>query len=322
MDYQQIIDIAHKTFKIEIEELIHVSSKINQNFAQAAQAIFEAKGRLIVTGIGKSGNIAQKLVATFNSTGTPAIFMHAADALHGDLGILQKEDVVICISNSGNSPEIKVLIPFIKQRGNILIAITGKLNSYLAQSADFILDSAVNREACLNNLAPTSSTMAQLALGDALAVALMHLNNFTVEDFAKSHPGGALGKKLFLTLADIVQSNNKPFVDIQSDLSFVIDEITKKRQGAAVVLHQNTIVGIITDGDIRRMLQKNLNLTGFIAQDIMTKNPKTVSLGMLAVDALDLMQTNNISQLVVVNDNGDFAGIIHIHDLIKEGLID
>jgi arabinose-5-phosphate isomerase len=322
MDYQQIIDIAHKTFKIEIEELIHVSSKINQNFAQAAQAIFEAKGRLIVTGIGKSGNIAQKLVATFNSTGTPAIFMHAADALHGDLGILQKEDVVICISNSGNSPEIKVLIPFIKQRGNILIAITGKLNSYLAQSADFILDSAVNREACLNNLAPTSSTMAQLALGDALAVALMHLNNFTVEDFAKSHPGGALGKKLFLTLADIVQSNNKPFVDIQSDLSFVIDEITKKRQGAAVVLHQNTIVGIITDGDIRRMLQKNLNLTGFIAQDIMTKNPKTVSLGTLAVDALDLMQTNNISQLVVVNDNGDFAGIIHIHDLIKEGLID
>lgn len=322
MDYQQIIDIAHKTFKIEIEELIHVSSKINQNFAQAAQAIFEAKGRLIVTGIGKSGNIAQKLVATFNSTGTPAIFMHAADALHGDLGILQKEDVVICISNSGNSPEIKVLIPFIKQRGNILIAITGKLNSYLAQSADFILDSAVNREACLNNLAPTSSTMAQLALGDALAVALMHLNNFTVEDFAKSHPGGALGKKLFLTLADIVQSNNKPFVDIQSDLSFVIDEITKKRQGAAVVLHQNTIVGIITDGDIRRMLQKNLNLTGFIAQDIMTKNPKSVSLGTLAVDALDLMQTNNISQLVVVNDNGDFAGIIHIHDLIKEGLID
>ncbi len=322
MDYQQIIDIAHKTFKIEIEELIHVSSKINQNFAQAAHAIFEAKGRLIVTGIGKSGNIAQKLVATFNSTGTPAIFMHAADALHGDLGILQKEDVVICISNSGNSPEIKVLIPFIKQRGNILIAITGKLNSYLALSADFILDSAVNREACLNNLAPTSSTMAQLALGDALAVALMHLNNFTVEDFAKSHPGGALGKKLFLTLADIVQSNNKPFVDIQSDLSFVIDEITKKRQGAAVVLHQNTIVGIITDGDIRRMLQKNLNLTGFIAQDIMTKNPKSVSLSTLAVDALDLMQTNNISQLVVVNDNGDFAGIIHIHDLIKEGLID
>jgi len=248
--------------------------------------------------------------------------MHAADALHGDLGILQKEDVVICISNSGNSPEIKVLIPFIKQRGNILIAITGKLNSYLALSADFILDSAVNREACLNNLAPTSSTMAQLALGDALAVALMHLNNFTVEDFAKSHPGGALGKKLFLTLADIVQSNNKPFVDIQSDLSFVIDEITKKRQGAAVVLHQNTIVGIITDGDIRRMLQKNLNLTGFIAQDIMTKNPKSVSLSTLAVDALDLMQTNNISQLVVVNDNGDFAGIIHIHDLIKEGLID
>ena len=322
MDYQQIIDIAHKTFKIEIEELIHVSSKINQNFAQAAHAIFEAKGRLIVTGIGKSGNIAQKLVATFNSTGTPAIFMHAADALHGDLGILQKEDVVICISNSGNSPEIKVLIPFIKQRGNILIAITGKLNSYLALSADFILDSAVNREACLNNLAPTSSTMAQLALGDALAVALMHLNNFTVEDFAKSHPGGALGKKLFLTLADIVQSNHKPFVDIQSDLSFVIDEITKKRQGAAVVLHQNTIVGIITDGDIRRMLQKNLNLTGFIAQDIMTKNPKSVSLSTLAVDALDLMQTNNISQLVVVNDNGDFAGIIHIHDLIKEGLID
>jgi len=322
MDYQQIIGIAQNTFKIEIEELMNVSSKINQNFAKAAQAIFEAKGRLIVTGIGKSGNIAQKLVATFNSTGTPAIFMHAADALHGDLGILQKEDIVICISNSGNSPEIKVLIPFIKQRGNILIAITGKLNSYLAQSADFILDSAVNREACLNNLAPTSSTMAQLALGDALAVALMHLNNFTVEDFAKSHPGGALGKKLFLTLADIVQSNLKPFVDIQSNLSFVIDEITKKRQGAAVVLHQNTIVGIITDGDIRRMLQKNLNLTGFIAQDIMTKNPKTVSLGTLAVDALDLMQTNNISQLVVVNESGDYAGIVHIHDLIKEGLID
>ncbi|MEY5042205.1 MAG: hypothetical protein RLZZ414_1764 [Bacteroidota bacterium] len=322
MDYQQIIGIAQNTFKIEIEELMNVSSKINQNFAKAAQAIFEAKGRLIVTGIGKSGNIAQKLVATFNSTGTPAIFMHAADALHGDLGILQKEDVVICISNSGNSPEIKVLIPFIKQRGNILIAITGKLNSYLAQSADFILDSAVNREACLNNLAPTSSTMAQLALGDALAVALMHLNNFTVEDFAKSHPGGALGKKLFLTLADIVQSNQKPFVDIHSDLSFVIDEITKKRQGAAVVLNQNKILGIITDGDIRRMLQKNLNLTGFIAQDIMTKNPKTVSLGTLAVDALDLMQNNNISQLVVVNESGDYAGIVHIHDLIKEGLID
>ena len=322
MDYQQIIGIAQNTFKIEIEELMNVSSKINQNFAKAAQAIFEAKGRLIVTGIGKSGNIAQKLVATFNSTGTPAIFMHAADVLHGDLGILQKEDVVICISNSGNSPEIKVLIPFIKQRGNILIAITGKLNSYLAQSADFILDSAVNREACLNNLAPTSSTMAQLALGDALAVALMHLNNFTVEDFAKSHPGGALGKKLFLTLADIVQSNQKPFVDIHSDLSFVIDEITKKRQGAAVVLNQNKILGIITDGDIRRMLQKNLNLTGFIAQDIMTKNPKTVSLGTLAVDALDLMQNNNISQLVVVNESGDYAGIVHIHDLIKEGLID
>ena len=322
MDYQQIIGIAQNTFKIEIEELMNVSSKINQNFAKAAQAIFEAKGRLIVTGIGKSGNIAQKLVATFNSTGTPAIFMHAADALHGDLGILQKEDVVICISNSGNSPEIKVLIPFIKQRGNILIAITGKLNSYLAQSADFILDSAVNREACLNNLAPTSSTMAQLALGDALAVALMHLNNFTVEDFAKSHPGGALGKKLFLTLADIVQSNQKPFVDIHSDLSFVIDEITKKRQGAAVVLNQNKILGIITDGDIRRMLQKNLNLTGFIEQDIMTKNPKTVSLGTLAVDALDLMQNNNISQLVVVNESGDYAGIVHIHDLIKEGLID
>lgn len=322
MDYQQIIAIAHQTFKIEIEELQNVLGKIDMNFARAAQAIYSAKGRLIITGIGKSGNIAQKLVATFNSTGTPSIFMHAADALHGDLGILQKDDVVICISNSGNSPEIKVLIPFIKQRGNVLIAITGKINSYLAQSSDYILDSAVNKEACLNNLAPTSSTMAQLALGDALAVALMYLNNFTVEDFAKSHPGGSLGKRLFLTLADICNTNNPPIVDIDNDLSTVIDVITKKRQGATVVLQNSKVVGIITDGDIRRMLQKSLNLNGIVAKDIMSKNPKSVSLGTLAVDALELMQNNNISQLVVINEKGNFAGIVHIHDLIKEGIID
>lgn len=322
MELLKILQIGKQTIEIEADELRRVGDNLSTSFAEAVQAINQSDGRLIVTGIGKSGNIAQKLVATFNSTGTPAIFMHAADALHGDLGILQKKDIVLCISNSGNSPEIKVLIPFIKGRGNQLIAIVGKQDSYLATSADFVIDSSIKKEACLNNLAPTSSTTAQMALGDALAVSLMNVTGFTAEDFAQSHPGGSLGKRLFLKVDEICENQAKPIVNLDTDLKVVINEITKNRLGAAVVVENNKVVGVITDGDIRRMLQKITNLTGIKAEDIMTKNPKRLPLGTLAVEGLKLMQTNNISQLVIVDNDDNLAGIIHIHDLIKEGLVD
>lgn len=320
MEKNYIITQAKKSIETEISGLLEVKNQLNEYFALAVIAIQQSKGRLIVTGIGKSGNIAQKLVATFNSTGTPAIFMHAADALHGDLGSVQQNDIVLCISNSGNSPEIKILIPFIKNRNNLLIAITGNSESYLAQSADFVINSKISKEACLNNLAPTTSTTAQMALGDALAVCLMELNQFSLADFAKSHPGGALGKKLFLTVATICAQKDKPSLQLTDGLDVVIDEISKKRQGAAVVLNGQNICGIITDGDIRRMLQKSLNLQGVTAQQIMSAKPKTILLETLASEALKIMQEKSITQLVVTDAMQNYHGIIHIHDLLKEGL--
>jgi arabinose-5-phosphate isomerase len=319
---EQIISMAKKTIQLEAEALGELNSRIDEGFVQAVMAVYNTKGRLVITGIGKSANIAQKLVATMNSTGTVAVFMHAADALHGDLGMVMKDDVVLCISNSGNSPEIKVLIPFIKQRGNQLIAITGNLSSYLAESADFVLNTTVTREACPNNLAPTTSTTAQLAMGDALAVALLDLKGFTAEDFAMAHPGGSLGKKLLLKVDDFCADRALPLVRPNTSLVEVIHEISEKRLGAAIVLESDKLIGIITDGDIRRWLSHTQDISKTIATDVMTKNPKVVHLGTLAKEVLDLMQGKNITQIVVVNSDNEPVGLVHIHDLIREGLAD
>jgi arabinose-5-phosphate isomerase len=317
---KDILTTAKETILIEAEAIKNLAGFLNKDFENAVRSILTSKGRVIVTGIGKSANIAAKIVSTFNSTGTPAIFMHAADAVHGDLGNIQKNDIVICISNSGNTPEIKVLVPYIKNYGNKIVAITGNFNSFLAKNADFVLLSFVEKEACPNNLAPTSSTTAQLVIGDALAVCLLELKDFGSQDFARYHPGGTLGKKLYLRVRDLVSKNEVPRVNIDTPVKDVIIEISKKRLGTTAVIDKNKIVGIVTDGDIRRMLEKDLNISTISAKDIMGKNPIIIDANELAVVALDLMQNKSITQ-ILVTENDNYLGVIHFHDLIKEGII-
>ncbi len=316
----KIIELAKTTINIEADSISNLKNFINEDFAACVQLIHNSKGRVVITGIGKSAIIAQKIVATMNSTGTPAIFMHAADAIHGDLGTIQKDDVIICISKSGNTPEIKVLVPLLKNGGNKLIALVGNTDSYLAQQADHILNCTVEKEACPNNLAPTSSTTAQLTMGDALAVCLLDYKEFTSEDFAKYHPGGALGKKLYLKVGDVSIQNQKPQVKPDDSIKAVIVEISSKRLGATAVVENNKLVGVITDGDIRRMLEKADSINAIKAADIMNKTPKQIDAGELAANAMQLLEKHNISQLIVT-DNGNYHGFIHLHDLIKEGLL-
>ncbi|MCK5782059.1 MAG: KpsF/GutQ family sugar-phosphate isomerase [Flavobacteriales bacterium] len=305
----------------ESEAIKKLADYVTEEFVDVVDLIFESKGRLIVTGIGKSANIGSKIVATLNSTGTPSVFMHAADAIHGDLGNIQDEDVVICISKSGNTPEIKVLIPLVHNMGNKIVAITGNIDSYLGKKSDFVLNATVEKEADPNNLAPTSSTTAQLVVGDALAVALIEKRGFGSEDFAKYHPGGALGKKLYLRVSDLINNNTKPVVKLDTDVKEVIIEISKSRLGVTAVLDDNAkIVGIITDGDLRRMLQNNNDFSTLNASDIMSKYPKTIDENTLAAGALHVMENNDITQLLVVNGD-EFKGVVHLHDIIKEGII-
>ena len=316
----EILESAQQTLKIEAESLKDLIPLLNSDFANATKAVFECKGRLIVSGIGKSANVAHKIVATLNSTGTPAVFMHAADAIHGDLGIVLKDDIVMILSNSGNSPEIKALLPFIKSRGNKVIAVVGNLKSDLGQKSDWVFNSSVKKEACSNNLAPTSSTTAQIALGDALAVALINMRGFTSVDFAKSHPGGALGKKFYLKIDEIVAKNERPQVKLSSTINEVIYEMSSKRLGATAVVKEDKVIGIITDGDIRRMIEKTKDLTNVKAQDIMGNNPLSLPLGALASEAMRIVKEKNIMHLVIVDEQNKYVGIIHLHDLIYEGI--
>ncbi|CEN32447.1 KpsF/GutQ family sugar-phosphate isomerase [Capnocytophaga cynodegmi] len=320
MEAKKIIEIAKKTVEEESKAILKLIDFIDDNFTKSVNYILNSQGRVVITGIGKSAIIASKIVATMNSTGTPAIFMHAADAIHGDLGIIQKDDVVICISKSGNTPEIKVLVPLLKRGNNKLIAITSNKNSVLGQQADCVLYAHVEKEACPNNLAPTTSTTAQLVLGDALAICLLEMKQFGSSDFAKYHPGGALGKRLYLKVSDIVANNQKPQVSPETDIKKVIVEISEKMLGATAVVDGQDIIGVVTDGDIRRMLSKTDTITGLTAKDIMTANPKTIEANTLAIDALDVMETNKITQLLVT-ENNTYVGVIHLHNLVQEGLI-
>lgn len=320
MNSEEIITSAKQTITEEAQAIAKLIDYLDDDFTKSVQFILQSKGRVVITGIGKSAIIANKIVATMNSTGTPAIFMHAADAIHGDLGIIQQDDVVICISKSGNTPEIKVLVPLLKRGNNKLIAITSNKNSVLAQQADSVLYAHVDKEACPNNLAPTTSTTAQLVLGDALAVCLLEMKHFGSSDFAKYHPGGALGKRLYLKVSDIVSHNQKPEVSPNTDIKKVIVEISEKMLGVTAVLNNHQIVGIVTDGDIRRMLSKTDSIKGLTAKDIMSVNPKTIEVDCLAIDALHLMEKNKITQLLATKQ-GEYVGIIHLHNLIKEGLI-
>jgi len=315
-----IIQTAKETILLESAAIANLAKLLDENFEKAVNFILNSNGRVIVTGIGKSANIATKIVATFNSTGTPAVFMHAADAIHGDLGNVQKNDTVICLSKSGNTPEIKVLVPLIKNYGNKIIAITGNIDSFLGKSADFPLNTFVEKEACPNNLAPTTSTTAQLVMGDALAVCLQDLRGFTKKDFAKYHPGGALGKRLYLRVSDLIKNNQIPKVNVSDSIAKVILEISEKRLGVTAVLENEKIVGIITDGDLRRMLSKTTNINHFTAKDIMGKNPKTVQENTMAIAALEKLESNNITQILVVNAQEKYIGVVHLHDLIKEGI--
>jgi arabinose-5-phosphate isomerase len=316
---QSITDSAKKTLKIEADAISHLADLIDNQFVSVVQLILQSEGRVVITGIGKSANIANKIVATLNSTGTPAVFMHAADAIHGDLGNVQKDDVVICISKSGESPEIKVLTPLVKNMGNLLVGMVGNMESFLAKQSDHVLNTTVEVEACPNNLAPTSSTTAQLAMGDALAVALMECRGFKASDFAKYHPGGALGKKLYTRMGDLLYDDRKPQVSLEASLSDVILEISSNRLGATIVLEGEKICGVITDGDLRRMLGKGADISTLKAKDIMSPNPKTISMDALAVDGFHLMELNKITQLVVTNEDR-YAGIVHLHDILKEGI--
>jgi len=318
---EEIKVIALNTINNEIQELTKLLTSIDESFVDSVELILNTTGRVIFTGIGKSANIALKIVATLNSTGTPAVFMHAADAIHGDLGIIQKDDIVVCISKSGNTPEIKVLVPIIKMMKNKIIAMVGDKESFLAQNADLILHTSVTREACPNNLAPTSSTTAQLVLGDALAVCLLECRGFTTEDFARFHPGGMLGKNLYLKVADLMKNNLIPQVKENDTIDTVIIEMTSKRLGATAVINSNNkIVGIITDGDLRRMLQKNTNISLLTAKDIYTKAPQIIDKETLAVKALTIMKAKNITQLIVC-ENDEVVGFVHLHDILKEGII-
>jgi len=319
-DFNTIISTAKETILLESSAIANLANLIDENFENSVKYILNSKGRIVVTGIGKSANIATKIVATFNSTGTPAIFMHAADAIHGDLGTIQNDDVVICISKSGNTPEIKVLVPLIQNYGNKIIAITGNKDSYLGTNADFTLNTFVEKEACPNNLAPTTSTTAQLVMGDALAVCLLKLKGFSSHDFAKYHPGGALGKRLYLRVSDLIATNESPQVKRNSSISEVIIEISEKRLGVTSVMDNEDIVGIITDGDIRRMLSKTSDIASLTANDIMSTAPKTISDTAMAIDALEAMEKNDITQILVTNSDNQYLGVVHLHDLIKEGI--
>ncbi|MGE8293672.1 MAG: KpsF/GutQ family sugar-phosphate isomerase [Sphingobacterium sp.] len=316
----EIKNIAIQAIQEEAKAVAALAQYIDDDFVTVVNRILHLQGRVIVTGIGKSAIIAQKIVATLNSTGTPSIFMHAADAIHGDLGIIQQHDLIIAISKSGNTPEIKVLVPFLKQTKNTLVALVGNTESYLAKNADYILNTTVEKEACPNNLAPTSSTTAQLAMGDALAVVLQECRDFTDQDFAKYHPGGALGKKLYLKVADLSDQNGKPSVQLNANVRDIIITITHFRLGAVAVLDGAQIQGIITDGDIRRMLERHTDLATISAADIMGKSPKVIDKNELAANALHIMRENNITQLLV-SDQGNYDGVIHIQDLLKEGII-
>ncbi len=315
-----ILAIAKGTLQAESDAITKAIDFLNDDFLESVKAIFNSKGRLIITGIGKSAHIGQKIVATLNSTGTPSLFMHAAEAVHGDLGMITKDDVILCISKSGNSPEIKVLAPLLKRDSNILIGMTANKASFLGKNSDFVINAYVEKEADPNNLAPTTSTTVQLALGDALAVSLIEMRNFTANDFAKYHPGGALGKKLLLRIENILDGKNKPTVNIYSRIQEVIFEISNKRLGVTAVLDDDDIKGIITDGDIRRMLEKTTDLSLITAKEIMTVNPKTIEMNAKVEDALNIMESFEITQLVVTNNN-KYAGIIHLHDILKEGIV-
>jgi arabinose-5-phosphate isomerase len=321
MNSQIIIPVALRTLELQAASIIDLKAFIDADFVKAVEQIAYCKGRLVVSGIGKSAIIAQKIVATLNSTGTASMFMHAADAIHGDLGMIQKDDILLLISKSGDSPEIKVLVPLLKNFGNILIGMVGNTQSFLALNCNILLNTTVLQEACPNNLAPTTSTTAQMVMGDALAVCLMELKGFNSDDFAKFHPGGTLGKKLYLRVADLIIHNQKPSVKETATIKEVIVEITKKRLGAAAVLNEkNEIAGVITDGDLRRMLEKNDSVNVLQAKDIMSVDPKSIASDSLAAEALEIMRNKNISQLLVTEAN-QYAGIIHLHDLIREGII-
>ncbi len=322
MDSAQIQSIARRTVALEADSLAGLQAFIDDGFSAAVQAVAASKGRLVVSGIGKSAIVAQKIVATLNSTGTPSLYMHAADAIHGDLGMVQHDDVVMILSKSGESPEIKVLVPLIRNFGNPLIAMVGKLDSFLAKQSDFILNTTVSQEACPNNLAPTSSTTAQMVMGDALAVCLMEISGFNGQDFAKFHPGGNLGKRLYMRVRDLYTHNEKPAVSPDATLKEVILAISGSRLGiTAVTGAQNELLGVITDGDLRRMLEKEQTLTGIRASEIMTPHPRSIGPDELAVDALERLKKHDITQLTVTDTANHYLGVLHLHDLIKEGLI-
>ena len=315
------MEIARRTLELEAQAVSDLVASIQPSFEEIIHVLNDMKGRLVISGIGKSAIVGQKIVATLNSTGTPSIFMHAADAIHGDLGMIQHDDVVMIISKSGESPEIKMLITLIKNLGNTLIGMVGNMSSILAASSNYILNTTVSQEACPNNLAPTASTTAQMAMGDAVAVSLMELKGFTADDFAKFHPGGTLGKKLYLRVQDLSKLNEKPAVGPDSNIRQVIVEMTKKRLGLTAVTDDAAkLVGVITDGDLRRMLEKDIDIEHKKAKDIMSRQPKTIAPNALAVDALDRMRKNNITQLIVKTGE-EYTGVIHLHDLIKEGLV-
>lgn len=317
-----LLNIAKQTITLEAEAIAGLADYLNADFELAVQKIAAAKGRVVLSGVGKSAIVAQKIVATLNSTGTPSLFMHAADAIHGDLGMIQRDDVVILVSKSGESPEIKVLVPLIKSFGNLLIGMGGSSYSFLARSCDHFLNTTVSKEACPNNLAPTTSTTAQMVMGDVLAVCLMDIAGFTGNDFAKFHPGGNLGKRLYLRVQDLYTANQQPQVPLHATLKQVIVEITNKRLGAtAVVNPEGKLLGMITDGDLRRMLENADTLENIRAEDILTTNPKTILKDELAVNALDMLRQYDISQLIVINTEGTYLGILHLHDLVREGII-
>ncbi|OAQ40844.1 D-arabinose 5-phosphate isomerase [Pedobacter psychrophilus] len=317
---QEILEVAKKTILTEANAIEQLLKQLKPDFAHLTLAILNLKGRVIITGVGKSAIIAQKIVATFNSTGTPAIFMHAADAIHGDLGIIQKDDLVLCLSKSGNTSEIKVLIPLLKQGNNKLACFVGDTQSFLAQQSDFVIDATIETEACPHNLAPTTSTTAQMVLGDALAICLLECRSFTKDDFAKYHPGGALGKKLYLKVSDLCAQNEKPEIEITANVKEAILEITKKRLGVVAVINGKELAGVITDGDLRRMMETYNSFENLKAVDIMSKNPKTIDANEMAVNALAMMKQFNITQLIVKKDN-IYNGVVHLHDLLKEGII-
>lgn len=317
---EEIRNIAIATIDNEVNAINRLKSSINDAFVSTVERIITSDGRVIVTGIGKSANIAQKIVSTLNSTGTPSIFMHAADAVHGDLGIVRENDIIICLSKSGETPEIKVLIPLLRNRGNLLIAMVGNTSSYLAMKADLVLDTTVEKEACPNNLAPTTSTTAQLVMGDALAMALLSCRGFSAEDFARFHPGGSLGKRMYMKVSDLFTRNERPEVGPNDGLKTIIMEISSKRLGAAVVVDEDKLLGIITDGDLRRMLEKDGEMEKMKAVDIMTADPRTIDEEELVINALEIMREYKITQLPVTKD-GAYVGVVHMHDIVKEGII-